>query len=66
MDLLLLDYAMRKKGFTVDRMCEVLGVNTVTFYSRRKGKTEFTLEEIQNIVTALDLDYVTARRIFFG
>lgn len=66
MNLLLLEYEMKKRGFDVKMMCSALGMNYVTFYSRRKGITEFTLDEIQNIVTILELDISTARRVFFG
>ena len=66
MNLLLLEYIIKKRGFTNERFCRSLGMNQVTFYNKRNGITEFTWEEMQNIVTVLDLDFTTARRIFFG
>ena len=65
MNLLLLEYIIKKRGFTLTRFCHSLGMNPVTFYNKRNGITEFTWDEIQNIVTILNLDVATARRIFF-
>ena len=54
------------KGFTVDSFCEKIGMKRVTFDRRMNGKTEFTRDEIERIVTVLDISVSDLYRIFFA
>ena len=64
MDKALLEYEMNKKGVSIGRMCEILGVSRSAFYRKCNGTSEFTQGEIQKIVTALNLD--SPMEIFFS
>jgi len=59
-----LQYEMKKRGVTVEKLCEVIGINKTTFYRKVKGISEFTQGEIQAIVDYLNLD--SPMGIFFA
>lgn len=56
MDKELLEYKMKKKGISISDMCEMLSISRSAFYRKCTGKSEFTLGEIQKIVSYLNLD----------
>lgn len=64
MDRYKLQYEMKKRGVTVEKLCEVIGINKTTFYRKVKGISEFTQGEIQTIVDYLNLD--SPMGIFFA
>jgi transcriptional regulator with XRE-family HTH domain len=51
-----LEYEMKSKGVTVDKLCKDLKISRSAYYRKMSGKTQFTLEEIQQIVEYLGLD----------
>ena len=63
MNKILLEYEMKKKGVTIEELCNVLGISRSAFYRKCNGKSEFTRSEIQEIVDYLDLE--TPVGIFF-
>jgi ACT domain-containing protein len=63
MDKFLLEYEMKKKGYTVGKMCKEIGVSRSAFYKKCNGKSDFTQSEIQAIVNLLELESPMA--IFF-
>lgn len=55
MDKLRLEYEMKSRGITVDRLCESVGISRSAYYRKVSGKSEFTQGEIQGIVDLLGL-----------
>lgn len=51
-----LQYEMKKRGITVEMLCEHIGMSKAAFYRKCKGVSEFTQGEIQAIVDYLGLD----------
>lgn len=47
--------AMKAKGIQVGEMCKLLNMSRSAFYRKTRGKTEFTLSEIQEICRVLDV-----------
>lgn len=58
-----LELEMKKKGVTINKMCEYLGISRSAFYRKCRGISEFTQGEIQKIVEYLQLD--SPMEIFF-
>lgn len=56
MDKALLEYEMKKRGVTIEKMCEVLKISRSAFYRKCNGTSEFTQSEIQMIVDFLNLE----------
>ncbi len=56
MDRYKLEYEMKKKGVSVEKMCEELKISRSAFYRKCRGISQFTLEEIQTIVDVLKLE----------
>lgn len=56
MDKALLEYEMKKRGVTIEKMCEVVGISRSAFYRKCNGISEFTQSEIQRIVDFLELE----------
>jgi len=46
---------MKAKGIQVGKMCELLNMSRSAFYRKTRGKSEFTLGEIQKICEVLNL-----------
>ncbi len=63
MDMFKLDYELKSKGVSVENLCEHLGISKSAFYRKKRGATQFTLEEIKKICSLLKLD--TPMEIFF-
>ena len=64
MDKFLLEYEMKKNGFSVERLCKKIGISRSAFYKKCNGKSDFTQSEIQAIVDLLHLESPVA--IFFA
>ncbi|MBQ3202762.1 MAG: hypothetical protein IJB36_03875 [Clostridia bacterium] len=64
MDKYKLLYEIKKRGLTVEQVCDSIGMVRSTFYRKCKGISEFTQSEIQKIVWLLELD--TPMGIFFA
>ena len=64
MDKYKLLYEIKKKGLTVEQVCEKIGMARVTFYRKCNGTSEFTQSEIQKLVWLLEL--ATPVVIFFA
>lgn len=64
MDMFKLDYELKSKGISVEELCEHLGISKSAFYRKRRGSTQFTLEEIKKICGLLKLE--TPMEIFFA
>ena len=56
MDRYKLEYEMKRRGDTVENLCENIGMSRSAFYRKCRGTSEFTLTEIQKIVENLGLD----------
>jgi transcriptional regulator with XRE-family HTH domain len=63
MDKYRLEYEMKSRGITTEKLCKDLNISRTAFYRKRNGKSEFTLSEIQMIIDYLDLG--TPMGIFF-
>lgn len=59
-----LEEEMKKQGVSKEKLCSELGISRSAFYRKCKGKTQFTLEEIQAIVRVLKLE--SPVEIFFA
>lgn len=64
MDRFKLEYEMKSRGVTVEKLCEDLGISRSAFYRKCRGITEFTQSDIQKIVSYLGLK--TPMGIFFA
>lgn len=64
MDVIRLEYEIKKKGFNVEGFCKELGISKSAYYRKIKGTTEFTRSEIQRIVEILELN--SPMGIFFS
>ena len=47
MDRYKLEYEMKRRGVTVENLCENIGMSRSAFYRKCRGTSEFTLTEIQ-------------------
>lgn len=56
MDRFKLEYEMKRRGVTVQKMCDHLHMSRTAFYRKTHGISEFTLSEIRAIVEYLNLD----------
>lgn len=56
MDRYKLEYEMKSRGITIEKMCEDLKISRSAFYRKCRGLSEFTQGEIQNIVDYLGLE----------
>ena len=63
MNIFLLDYEMKRRGYTRETLAKAIGVSRSAFYRKCNGKSEFTLAEIKAIAAILELENVSD--IFF-
>lgn len=56
MDKYKLEYEMKSRGITIERLCHDLKMSRSAFYRKCNGISEFTQSEIQNIVDYIGLD----------
>lgn len=64
MNVLLLDYEMKKRGYTREKLAKAIGKSKSAFYRKCCGKSQFTLAEIKAIADILNLENV--EQIFFA
>lgn len=64
MNKALLEYEMKKKGYTAAKLCSEIGISVSAFYKKCSGKSEFKQGEIAKIVSVLKLDSPVS--IFFA
>lgn len=55
MDRYKLEYEMKSRGITIEKLCSDLDISRSAFYRKCRGKSEFTQGEIQRIVDYLGL-----------
>ena len=56
MDKYKLEYEMKSRGITIEKMCADIHMSRSAFYRKCKGITQFTQGEIQSIVDYIGLD----------
>ncbi len=56
MDKYKLEYEMRSRGISIEKMCADIHMSRSTFYRKCNGITQFTQREIQSIVDYIGLD----------
>ena len=66
MDLNLLDYEIKKNGYTTKTFCEAVGISKSAFSRKRNRHCEFTVPEIKKIAEVLHLDIFSVVPIFFA
>lgn len=55
MDRALLEYIMKSQGVDRAGLCNKIGMSLCTFSKKMNGKTQFTLDEVKAIMTALNI-----------
>ena len=55
MDKFRLEYEMKSKGIMIEVLCKEIGISRSTFYRKCNGLSNFTQNEIQEIVDFLGL-----------
>lgn len=55
MDKFRLEYEMKSKGVTIEVLCKKIGISRSAFYRKCNGLSNFTQNEIQDIVDFLGL-----------
>ena len=64
MDKYKLEYEMKTRGITIEKLCTELHISRSAFYRKCNGISEFTKGEIQRIVDYIGLD--SPMGIFFA
>ena len=64
MDKYKLEYEMKSRGITIEKMCHDLKISRSAFYRKCNGISQFTQGEIQSIVDYIGLD--SPMGIFFA
>lgn len=64
MDRYKLEYEIKSKGVTIEKLCKDLNISRSAFYRKCNGKSEFTQSEIQKIIDYLHID--SPMGIFFA
>lgn len=64
MDKYKLEYEMKSRGITIEKMCADIHMSRSAFYRKCNGLSQFTQGEIQNIVDYIGLD--SPMGIFFA
>lgn len=58
---------MREKGWNVEKLSKVIGIDKSTFYRKlNNNRLEFTVKEVDMIAKALKLTYDEVNYIFFS
>lgn len=55
MNKALLRYEMERKGISIEKMVELLGISRSAFWKKCNGISEFRQSEIQRIIEVLEL-----------
>ena len=50
-----LEYEIKSRGLTIEKMCKDLNISRSAYYRKSRGLSEFTQSEIQAIVNYLGL-----------
>lgn len=66
MDKLRLEYEIKRKGLSVNDFCEKIGVSRSAYYRKCNGSSEFTRDEIENIMRVLEIPMEEGMLIFFA
>ncbi len=64
MDKYKLEYEMKSRGITAEKLCHDLNISRSAFYRKCNGISQFTQKEIQDIVDYIGLD--SPMEIFFA
>lgn len=64
MDKYKLEYEMKSRGITIEKLCHDLNMSRSAFYRKCNGISQFTQGEIQSIVDYIGLD--SPMGIFFA
>lgn len=64
MNRYLLEYEIKRHGYTIATFCAALGMSRSAFSKKINGKSEFTRSEIETIVKLLGIENPTP--IFFA
>lgn len=56
LDKFKLEYEMKSRGITIEKMCSDIHMSRSAFYRKCNGITQFTQGEIQDIVDYIGLD----------
>lgn len=64
MDKYKLEYEIKSKGVTIEKLCKDLNISRSAFYRKCNGTSEFTQSEIQKIIDYLHID--SPMGIFFA
>lgn len=64
MDMLRLEYELKKKNLSIDDYCKRIGMCRSAYYRKKSGKTQFTLDEIKKTCDLLELE--SPMEIFFA
>ena len=56
MDKYKLEYEMKSRGITIEKMCSDIHMSRSAFYRKCNGITQFTQREIQSIVDYIGID----------
>lgn len=65
-DRILLEYHIKKSGFTIDKFASAIGCVKSTYYKKVKGISDFTGAEIRKCIDVLDLTEDDVMKIFFN
>lgn len=66
MNALLLEMKMKEADVSVEEMSKCLGIDSSTFYRKKKGLSDFTRKEIQKMRNKLNLSSKDVVDIFFN
>lgn len=55
-----------ERGTTQEAVADALGINRSTFYRKMKNNGDFTVSEVQKLMTAIPISFEEASEIFFG
>ncbi len=64
MDKFKLEYEMKSRGITIEKLCADIHMSRSAFYRKCNGISQFTQREIQNIVDYIGLE--SPMGIFFA
>ncbi len=64
MNKALLEYEIKKNGYTITEFCEKIGISKSAYYRKCNGSSQFDVTEIRAIMKVLNLQ--SAEPIFFA
>ena len=66
MDQALFKYYVARKGYKLNEIAEILGVNSSTLYRKITGENDFTRSEIITLKNILELTIEELDKLFFN